>query len=159
MTKQSQTEVRAGTRRCAIYIRKHSGNGQREILDSLREQRKSCEAYIRSREQEGWVCLPEPYDDRGCAGNTMDRPALKRLLSDVKKGKVDCVVVYKVDRLTREMGDFGRTLEMLREHGVSFISIMQPTFRFVIEKEKGIEKDTFSRGIMGIFATLCSVFP
>src|SRR3954470_22322698 len=98
--------VDAGRKRCAIYTRKSSEEGLEQDFNSLAAQREACEAYIRSQKHEGWTCLAARYDDGGISGGTMERPALQQLLADIKTGKVDVVVVYKVDRLTRALADF-----------------------------------------------------
>ncbi len=92
--------------RCAIYTRKSTEEGLEQEFNSLDAQRESCEAYIKSQRGLGWAALSSHYDDGGISGGTMDRPALRTLLSDIEKGKVDLVVVYKVDRLTRSLSDF-----------------------------------------------------
>src|SRR5207245_7050485 len=89
--------------RCAIYTRKSTEEGLEQEFNSLHAQRESAEAYIKSQKQAGWVCLPQKYDDGGFTGGNLDRPALKRLLADVDKGLIDCLVVYKVDRLSRSL--------------------------------------------------------
>src|SRR5436190_9967028 len=89
--------------RCAIYTRKSSEEGLEQDFNSLDAQREACEAYIVSQKHEGWLALPQMYDDGGVSGGTMDRAALKRLLADIEAGKIDTVVVYKVDRLTRSL--------------------------------------------------------
>ena len=98
------------TIRCAIYTRKSSDEGLEQEFNSLDAQREACEAYIVSQRHAGWVMLPDMYDDGGLSGGTMERPALKRLLEDIKAGKVQIVVVYKVDRPTRSLADFATTL-------------------------------------------------
>ena len=112
-------------RRCAIYTRKSSEEGLEQDFNSLHAQRESCEAYINSQKHEGWVALPAIYDDGGYSGGSMDRPALKQLLADIKSGLVDVVVVYKVDRLTRSLSDFARIVEIFDEAGASFVSVTQ----------------------------------
>ena len=92
---------RSGTVRCAIYTRKSSEEGLEQEFNSLQAQREACEAFINSQRHEGWVCLRVGYDDGGFSGATIDRPALQRLLADITAGRVDTVVVYKIDRLTR----------------------------------------------------------
>ncbi|MCB2060957.1 MAG: recombinase family protein, partial [Novosphingobium sp.] len=89
--------------RCAIYTRKSSEEGLEQDFNSLDAQREACAAYILSQASEGWSLLPEHYDDGGLSGGTLERPALKRLLADIEAGKIDIVVVYKVDRLTRSL--------------------------------------------------------
>ena len=96
---------------CAIYTRKSTEEGLEQDFNSLDAQRDSGEAYIASQKAEGWVCLPERYNDGGFTGGNMDRPALARLLADIEAGKIDCVVVYKVDRLSRSLLDFARMVE------------------------------------------------
>ncbi|PZO40713.1 MAG: hypothetical protein DCE92_01835 [Alphaproteobacteria bacterium] len=111
--------------RCAIYTRKSSDEGLDQAFNSLHAQREACEAYIKSQVGEGWQVHPAAYDDGGISGGTMERPALKRLLSDVDRGIVDVVVVYKVDRLTRSLMDFSRIVERFDARSVSFVSITQ----------------------------------
>ncbi len=110
---------------CAIYTRKSSEEGLEQDFNSLDAQRESCEAFILSQKHEGWIALPEMYDDGGVSGATMERPALKRLLSDIEAGRIDTVVVYKVDRLTRSLGDFAKIVEVFDTRGVSFVSVTQ----------------------------------
>ena len=95
--------------RCAIYTRKSSEEGLDQEFNSLQAQREACEAFINSQRHEGWVCLPQAYDDGGFSGATMERPALQQLLADITAGRVDTVVVYKIDRLTRSLADFARS--------------------------------------------------
>jgi site-specific DNA recombinase len=111
--------------RCAIYTRKSTEEGLEQEFNSLDAQRESAEAFIRSQTHEGWTCLPERYDDGGFTGGNMERPALQRLLTDIRSGKVDCVVTYKVDRLSRSLLDFAKMMETFEQHGVSFVSITQ----------------------------------
>ena len=111
--------------RCAIYTRKSSEEGLEQAFNSLDAQREACAAFILSQKHEGWTVLPTLYDDGGFSGGTMDRPALKRLLSDIGAGKVDVVVVYKIDRLTRSLFDFAKIVEAFDAKGVSFVSITQ----------------------------------
>src|ERR671912_547865 len=92
--------------RCAIYTRKSSEEGLEQSFNSLHAQRDACEAFIRSQKHEGWTLLPAAYDDGGVSGDSMQRPSLQRLLDDVQSGRIDIVVVYKVDRLTRSLADF-----------------------------------------------------
>ncbi len=98
--------------RCAMYTRKSTEEGLEQDFNSLDAQRESGEAYIKSQAQEGWVALPTRYDDGGFSGATLERPALERLLQDVEAGQVDCIVVYKVDRLSRSLLDFARLVEL-----------------------------------------------
>jgi len=111
--------------RCAIYTRKSTDEGLDQEFNSLDAQREASEAYIKSQEHEGWVCLPQRYDDGGFTGGNMERPALRRLLADIEAGKIDCVVVYKVDRLSRSLLDFARMMETFERHEVSFVSVTQ----------------------------------
>src|SRR5688572_7687508 len=111
--------------RCAIYTRKSTEEGLEQAFNSLDAQRESGEACVAAQRHEGWVCLPDRYDDGGFSGGTMDRPALRRLLADIEGGKVDCVVVYKVDRLSRSLLDFSRIMQVFDGRGVSFVSVTQ----------------------------------
>lgn len=111
--------------RCAIYTRKSSEEGLDQAFNSLHAQREACEAYVLSQAGEGWAALPTLYDDGGISGGTMERPALKRLLSDVDRGLIDVIVVYKVDRLTRSLADFAKIVERLDAKSVSFVSVTQ----------------------------------
>jgi site-specific DNA recombinase len=111
--------------RCAIYTRKSSEEGLDQAFNSLHAQREACAAFILSQKHEGWTVLPTLYDDGGFSGGTMERPALQRLLSDITEGRVDVVVVYKIDRLTRSLFDFAKIVEAFEAKGVSFVSITQ----------------------------------
>jgi len=111
--------------RCAIYTRKSTEEGLKQEFNSLEAQREAAEAYILSQHQNGWTALAEHYDDGGFSGSTIDRPAMRKLLADVEAGKVDCVVVYKVDRLSRSLLDFARLMQMFDERGVSYVSVTQ----------------------------------
>ncbi len=111
--------------RCAIYTRKSSEEGLDQEFNSLDAQREACAAYVMSQRHEGWVLVPDYYDDGGISGGYMNRPGLLKLLDDVKANKVDVIVVYKVDRLTRALSDFARIVEILDETGASFVSITQ----------------------------------
>ena len=111
--------------RCAIYTRKSSEEGLEQDFNSLHAQREACEAYIRSQKHAGWTCLPACYDDGGISGATLERPALQQLLADVQAGRVDVVVVYKVDRLTRSLADFAKIVEIFDAAGASFVSVTQ----------------------------------
>lgn len=113
------------TLRCAIYTRKSTEEGLEQDFNSLDAQREAAEAYITSQRHEGWECLPAKYDDGGYTGGNMERPALRQLMSDIEVRKVDAVVVYKVDRLSRSLMDFVRLMEVLDRHKVSFISVTQ----------------------------------
>ena len=112
-------------RHCAVYTRKSSEEGLEQEFNSLDAQREACEAFIKSQQHEGWLCSRDRYDDGGISGGTMDRPALQRLLSDIGDGKIDVVVVYKVDRLTRSLADFAKIVEIFDAKGVSFVSVTQ----------------------------------
>src|SRR5271167_4874308 len=111
--------------RCAIYTRKSSEEGLEQSFNSLDAQREACQAFILSQRQEGWRALPARYDDGGYSGGNLDRPALQQLLTDVEANKVDTIVVYKVDRLTRSLADFAKIVEALDARGVSFVSVTQ----------------------------------
>jgi len=111
--------------RCAIYTRKSTEEGLQLEFNSLDAQRESAEAYIAAQKHEGWVCLPDRYDDGGFSGGNMDRPAAQRLMKDIQAGGVDCVMVYKVDRLSRSLMDFARIMETFEKHHVSFVSVTQ----------------------------------
>jgi site-specific DNA recombinase len=111
--------------RCAIYTRKSSEEGLDQEFNSLDAQREAAEAYIASQRAEGWTMLPDRYDDGGYSGGSMERPALDRLLRDIDAGKIDCVVVYKVDRLSRSLMDFAKIMETFERHHVSFVSVTQ----------------------------------
>jgi site-specific DNA recombinase len=118
--------ARAGlTVRCAIYTRKSSDEGLEQEFNSLDAQREACEAYIVSQRHAEWVALADMYDDGGLSGGTMERPALKRLLEDIKTGTVQSVVVYKVDRLTRSLSDFAKIVDVLDTYNASFVSVTQ----------------------------------
>ena len=122
--RQNSSPARAKVR-CAIYTRKSSEEGLEQEFNSLDAQREACEAYITSQKHEGWTVLAALYDDGAYSGGTMDRPALQRLLDDVRTGKIDVVVVYKVDRLTRSLADFAKIVEVFDAQGVSFVSVTQ----------------------------------
>lgn len=111
--------------RCAIYTRKSSEEGLEQEFNSLDAQREACAAYILSQKGAGWIALPAMYDDGGISGGTMERPALQRMLADIGAGRVDTVVVYKVDRLTRSLNDFAKIVDAFDSKGVSFVSVTQ----------------------------------
>ncbi len=111
--------------RCAIYTRKSSEEGLDQSFNSLDAQRAASEAYVLSQASEGWILLPDHYDDGGFSGGTMERPGLKTLLADIELGKVDVVVVYKIDRLTRSLADFARIVEIFEGADCSFVSVTQ----------------------------------
>jgi site-specific DNA recombinase len=128
MRKTSTTSNRhngAAVTRCAIYTRKSSEEGLEQEFNSLDAQREACEAYILSQKSTGWVALSDMYDDGGISGGTLDRPALQRLLADIAAGRIDTVVVYKVDRLTRSLSDFAKIVDAFDAKGVSFVSVTQ----------------------------------
>src|ERR1041385_5114782 len=126
MTEAERTPRRSGKRiRCAIYTRKSTDEGLDQAFNSLDAQREACAAFVLSQKHEGWTVLPALYDDGGYSGGTMERPALQRLIADIEAGKVDVVVVYKVDRLTRALSDFAKLVEVFDRRGVSFVSITQ----------------------------------
>jgi DNA invertase Pin-like site-specific DNA recombinase len=112
--------------RCAIYTRKSTEEGLNQPFNSLEAQREAAEAYILSQRHAGWSMMPEHYDDGGFTGGNLDRPALKQLLADIQAGRVDCVLVYKVDRLSRSLLDFARLMEIFERHGASLVSVTQP---------------------------------
>jgi site-specific DNA recombinase len=111
--------------RCAIYTRKSHEEGLEQAFNSLDAQRESCEAYVASQRHDGWVVLPAHYDDGGFSGGNVERPALKRLLKDVEAGRIDAVLCYKLDRLSRSLADFVRLMELFEKQGVSFVSVTQ----------------------------------
>ena len=111
--------------RCAIYTRKSTEEGLDQEFNSLDAQRDAGEAFITSQRSEGWECLEERYDDGGFSGGNLERPAMKRLMADIEAGKIDCVVVYKVDRLSRSLLDFSRLMETFEKHNVAFVSVTQ----------------------------------
>ena len=111
--------------RCAIYTRKSTEDGLEQAFNSLDAQREACAAYITSQRHEGWTLVPDLYDDGGFSGGSMERPGLKRLLADIEAGRVDVIVVYKVDRLTRSLADFAKIVDVLDTKGASFVSITQ----------------------------------
>ena len=112
--------------RCAIYTRKSTEEGLKQPFNSLEAQRESAEAYILSQRHAGWNAVPEHYDDGGYTGGNLERPALQKLVADIKSNLVDCVVVYKVDRLSRSLLDFARLMEVFERHRVSLVSVTQP---------------------------------
>src|SRR5256886_8261751 len=111
--------------RCAIYTRKSTEYNLELAFNSLDAQREACEAYIKSQAHEGWRLIPGRYDDGAFSGASLDRPALQQLLADVRASKIDIVLVYKVDRLTRSLADFAKLIELFDVHGVSFVSVTQ----------------------------------
>jgi site-specific DNA recombinase len=126
MTRSAATSPQRTARvRSASYTRKSTEEGLDQEFNSLQAQREACEAFINSQRHEGWVCLPQAYDDGGFSGATMERPALQRLLADIAAGRVDTVVVYKIDRLTRSLTDFAKIVEILDQRSTSFVSVTQ----------------------------------
>ena len=111
--------------RCAVYTRKSTEEGLEQDYNSLHAQRDACEAYVRSQAGEGWSLASGAYDDGGFSGGTLERPALKRLLADVEAGRVQVIVLYKIDRLTRSLADFSKIVEVLDRAGASFVSVTQ----------------------------------
>src|SRR6266436_386986 len=111
--------------RCAIYTRKSTDEGLDRDFNSLDNQREAAEAYIKSQRDEGWQPLLDRYDDGGFSGGNIERPALRRLLTDIREGRIDIIVVYKVDRLTRSLADFARLVEIFDGQGASFVSVTQ----------------------------------
>jgi site-specific DNA recombinase len=111
--------------RCAIYTRKSTEHNLDLEFNSLDAQREACEAYIKSQAHEGWRLVRGRYDDGGLSGASLDRPALQEFLDDVRGGKIDIIVVYKVDRLTRSLADFAKLVELFDQHSVSFVSVTQ----------------------------------
>ena len=125
MAEAEKTPRRSARKRCAIYTRKSSEEGLEQAFNSLDAQREACAAFILSQKYEGWAPAPALYDDGGYSGGAMERPALKRLIADIEAGRIDVVVVYKVDRLTRALSDFARLVDVFDRGGVSFVSITQ----------------------------------
>src|SRR5437764_14073591 len=115
----------ASRQRCAIYTRESSEEGLDQEFNSLAAQREACEAFIRSQQHEGWVLAKTRYDDGGFSGGNLQRPALQRLLADIRTVRIDIIVVYKVDRLTRSLADFVRLVETFDAQAVSFVSVTQ----------------------------------
>ena len=111
--------------RCAIYTRKSTEHNLDLEFNSLDAQREACEAYVKSQAHEGWQLIADHYDDGAFSGASLDRPALQTVLADVRSGKINIVVVYKVDRLTRSLADFAKLVELFDRHGVSFVSVTQ----------------------------------
>ena len=125
MTKARPAKSVTQKLRCAIYTRKSSEEGLEQEFNSLDAQREACSAYIASQRSEGWVELAAHFDDGGVSGGTLDRPALKRLLADIEEDRVDVVVVYKIDRLSRALMDFAKLVEVFDRNDVTFVSVTQ----------------------------------
>ena len=119
------TPARPKSVRCAIYTRKSTEEGLDQEFNSLDAQREAAQAYIASQQHEGWCGLPLRYDDGGFTGGNLERPALQRLLADVAAGHIDCILVYKVDRLSRSLLDFAQLMATFEAHQVAFVSITQ----------------------------------
>src|SRR4051794_29781348 len=113
------------TIRCAIYTRVSTDHGLEQEFNSLDNQREAAEAYVKSQAHEGWKLVRDRFDDGGFSGGSMERPGLQKLLADIRERRIDIVVVYKVDRLTRSLTDFARLIELFDQHGVSFVSVTQ----------------------------------
>lgn len=111
--------------RCAVYTRKSTEEGLEREFNTLDAQRDACMAYVASQRAEGWLLVPDHYDDGGFSGATLERPALRRLLADIERGLVDVIVVYKIDRLSRALMDFAKLVEVMDAHGVTFVSVTQ----------------------------------
>ncbi len=111
--------------RCAVYTRVSTDAGLEQDFNSLDAQREACEAYIKSQTHEGWRLIKAHFDDGGFSGGNMERPALQALLAEIRERRLDIVVVYKVDRLTRSLADFAKLVELFDSHGVSFVSVTQ----------------------------------
>ena len=121
----AQVSATAVPRRCAVYTRKSTEEGLERAFNTLDAQRDACMAYVASQRAEGWLLLPDHYDDGGFSGATLERPALRRLLADIERGLVDVIVVYKIDRLSRSLMDFAKLVEVMDAHGVTFVSVTQ----------------------------------
>jgi site-specific DNA recombinase len=117
--------MKAGTYKCAIYTRKSTEKGLEQDFNTLDAQREACLAYITSQKSEGWTAAGQLYDDGGYSGGSIARPALQQLLEDIKARKINIVVVYKIDRLTRSLTDFAKLVDVFDEYGVSFVSVTQ----------------------------------
>jgi site-specific DNA recombinase len=124
-SREMQKRAKPAVVRCAIYTRKSTEEGLEQDFNTLDAQREAAAAFILSQRHEGWVAVPKLYDDGGFTGANMDRPALKLLLADIARGEVNCVVVYKVDRLTRSLLDFSRIMDVLDRHEATFVAVTQ----------------------------------
>jgi DNA invertase Pin-like site-specific DNA recombinase len=125
MSRKPQTAAPVRKIRCAIYTRKSTDEGLEKEFNTLDAQRDACAAYIASQRQEGWIEVPDYYDDGGYSGGTLERPALKRLLADIEAGRLDVLVTYKLDRLSRSLTDFVKLMEKMEAHNVTFVSVTQ----------------------------------
>src|SRR5882672_5109613 len=123
---RSEVNASPGPLRCAIYTRKSTEDGLNQPFNTLEAQREAAEAYMLSQRHAGWTVVPERYDDGGYTGGNLDRPALQKLITDMEAGRVNCVVIYKVDRLSRSLLDFARLMDVFERHGVSLVSVTQP---------------------------------
>jgi site-specific DNA recombinase len=123
---RSEVNASPGPLRCAIYTRKSTEDGLNQPFNTLEAQREAGEAYILSQRHVGWTVIAEHYDDGGYTGGNVERPALQKLLGDMEAGRIDCVVVYKVDRLSRSLLDFARLMDAFERHQVSLVSVTQP---------------------------------
>jgi DNA invertase Pin-like site-specific DNA recombinase len=119
------SEVLKRRLRCAVYTRKSNEEGLDQEYNSIDAQRDAGQAYIVSQRSEGWIAVADDYDDAAFSGGNMERPGLKRLLRDIEAGKIDVIVVYKIDRLTRSLADFSKMVEVFERQGVSFVSVTQ----------------------------------
>jgi site-specific DNA recombinase len=115
----------ARKRRCAVYTRKSTEEGLDMEFNSLDAQREACEAYVASQKAEGWTLVPDRFDDGGFSGANLERPALKRLIADIEARRIDVVVVYKIDRLSRSLMDFAKLVEVFDRNSVTFVSVTQ----------------------------------
>lgn len=122
---KGKTPLAEGPVRCAIYTRKSTSEGLDRDFNTLDAQREACEAYVASQKHTGWVAMPDRYDDGGFSGGSMERPALEQLMAAIEAGEIDCVVVYKVDRLSRSLLDFARMMQLFDEKKVHFVSVTQ----------------------------------
>ena len=120
----SRPEVKRKVR-CAVYTRKSGEEGLELAFNSLDAQREACAAYIESQRHEGWLALGDRYDDGGYSGGTLERPALQRLIRDIEAGRVDTVVCYKIDRLSRSLTDFAKLVDVFERNSVTFVSVTQ----------------------------------
>jgi site-specific DNA recombinase len=116
------------TFRCAVYIREATDHEGGRKWNSLPRQREAIQAFVASRKRQGWVCLPEVYEDSGQSGATLKRPALQRLLADVETGKVDCVVIHTVDRLSRCLSCHAKAFALFRQYGVTVVTVLPTLF-------------------------------
>src|SRR5262245_60795711 len=139
--------------RCAIYTRVSTDHGLEQDFNSLDAQYDAAQAYIRSQAHAGWTLIRSRYDDGGYSGGSTERPALQRLLADVKAGKIDVIVVYKVDRLTRSLADFAKLVELFDGHGVSFVSVTQQLRGFEIECSRPLSLHQLTRRTAPIAST------